>query len=45
VVAGTPAADPKALYTLFYGDDGSPSDMVMKDKLDRLVKGTSINEH
>jgi len=45
VVAGTPAAEPKALYTLFYGDDGSPPDVTMKDKLDRLVKGTTINEH
>lgn len=45
VVAGTPAAEPKALYTLFYGDDGSPPDAAMKDKLDRLVKGTTINEH
>jgi hypothetical protein len=45
VVAGTPAAEPKALYTLFYGDDGSPPDATMKDKLDRLAKGTTINEH
>ncbi|WP_250624326.1 S1 family peptidase [Pinirhizobacter soli] len=45
VVAGTPAAEPKALYTLFYGDDGSPPDATMKDKLDKLVKGTTINEH
>ncbi|WP_250628615.1 S1 family peptidase [Pinirhizobacter soli] len=45
VVAGTPAADPKALYTLFYGDDGSPPDATMKDKLDKLAKGATINEH
>jgi hypothetical protein len=45
VVAGTPAAEPKALYTLFYGDDGSPADATMKDKIDKLVKGTSIREH
>jgi len=45
VVAGTPTAEPQALYTLFYGDDGSPPDATMKDKLDKLVKGTSISEH
>lgn len=45
VVAGTPAAEPKALYTVFYGDDGSPPDATMKDKLDKLAKGTTISEH
>ena len=45
MVAGTPAAEPKALYTLFYGDDGSPPDATMKDKLDKLMKGTTIQEH
>lgn len=44
-VAGTPPTEPKALYTLFYGDDGSPPDATMKDKLDKLVKGTTIKEH
>jgi hypothetical protein len=38
-------ADANVMYTVFYGNDGSPSDATMKQKLAQVVKGTSIQEH
>lgn len=38
-------ADANVMYTVFYGNDGSPSDATMKQKLAQAVKGTTIQEH
>jgi len=38
-------ADANVMYTVSYGNDGSPSDATMKQKLAQAVKGTTIQEH
>jgi hypothetical protein len=44
---GAPGADANAnvLYTLFYASDSNPSDAVMKQRLGKAVKGTTVREH
>jgi hypothetical protein len=42
---GHPSAESDVLYTLFYGSDANPSDVVMKQRLAAAVKGATVNEH
>jgi hypothetical protein len=42
---GKAGADANVLYTLFYGSDANPSEAVTKQRLDKAVKGATVQEH